>query len=184
MARTFSRMLSLGTVAPAFRLLDTVSRKPLSLAEITLNRPFVLMFICNHCPFVIHLHKGIQQIVGDYEVKGVQFIAISSNDVVNYPADAPNLMTNLFKDLGLNFPYLYDASQEVAKAYQATCTPDFYFFNKNKELVYRGEFDESRPGNLVEVTGNSIRMAIDSLIEEKEVDGNQRPSLGCGIKWK
>jgi thiol-disulfide isomerase/thioredoxin len=184
MARTFSNMLSLGTKASDFLLLDTVSGKTLALNTITTDKSFVLMFICNHCPFVIHLHEGLQQLVSDYKEKGIEFIAINSNDVGRYPQDAPELMTELFENLGLDFPYLFDETQKIAKAYSAACTPDFYVYNQSKELIYRGEFDTSRPGNGVEVTGNSIRKAIDSLLSGRAIDADQKPSLGCGIKWK
>ena len=142
------------------------------------------MFICNHCPFVVHLHEGLQEIVRDYANKEIQFVAINSNDVSNYPEDAPELMTELAQKLGFDFPYLYDETQEVAKIYDAACTPDFYVFNKRKELVYRGQFDDSRPGNDIAVTGESIRGAINSLLEGKGIVENQKPSLGCNIKWK
>jgi thiol-disulfide isomerase/thioredoxin len=184
MARTISNMLPLGTVAPSFLLTDTVSGKTLSLDEITANQPFVLMFICNHCPFVIHLHEGLQHLISDYKTESIQFIAINSNDVERYPEDKPELMTTLFHKLGFGFPYLFDENQEVAKAYDAACTPDFYVFNKNKELTYRGEFDPSRPDNGIEVTGVSIRKAIKGTLEGKAIDENQKPSLGCGIKWR
>lgn len=182
MSLTPSNMLSLGTVAPEFSLLDTVSSQTLKLSQIVKDKPFVMMFICNHCPFVIHLHKGLKQLVNDYQEE-IQFVAINSNDINAYPADAPELMTELFNQLGFDFPYLFDETQEVAKAYDAACTPDFYLFNQDKKLVYRGQFDESRPGNGVIVTGDSIRKAMDDLLIGKSLDDVQKPSMGCNIKW-
>jgi len=184
MARTLSNMLSLGTLAPEFSLLDTISKKKLSLKEVTLGAPFVLMFICNHCPFVIHLHEGLKQLVDDLGEKGVRFMAINSNDVEKYPEDAPQFMTKLFDELGFDFPYFFDESQDIAIAYRAACTPDFYVFDEKKILVYRGEFDDSRPENKVEVTGNPIRKAVDDLLNGHLNSDIQKPSMGCGIKWK
>lgn len=184
MARTPSNMLPLGTKAPSFSLLDTVSGKKLSYAEVSNGQPTVLMFICNHCPFVIHLHEGLQSFVSDYSKQGVKFVAISANDVANYPQDGSALMKELFQQLNFQFPYLYDEMQDVAKAYDAACTPDFYIFNGSEELVYRGQFDGSRPGNGIPVTGSSMRKALDQLLKEGVVAEDQKPSLGCNIKWK
>lgn len=184
MARTLSKMVALGTKAIPFLLPDTVSEQTVSLDDICEGKPFVVMFICNHCPFVIHLHKGLQELVSDYNEKGIQFIAINSNDVKNYPEDSPVLMTKLFEKLGFIFPYLFDESQEVAQAYDATCTPDFYVFDKNKALVYRGQFDDSRPGNEIAITGKSIREAMDCLLKDLPIDTNQKASLGCNIKFR
>ena len=141
------------------------------------------MFICNHCPFVIHVLDEIVSITKKYE-KEISFIAISSNDIVNYPEDSPELMKKLAEEKKFNFPYLFDETQEVAKKYDAACTPDFFVYNSDKQLVYRGQLDDSRPGNDVPVTGHDLRKAIDSLIKGEEIDKNQKPSIGCNIKWK
>ena len=141
------------------------------------------MFICNHCPFVIHVLDEIVSITKKYE-KEISFIAISSNDIVNYPEDSPELMKKLAEEKKFNFPYLFDETQEVAKKYDAACTPDFFIYNSDKQLVYRGQLDDSRPGNDVPVTGYDLRKAIDSLIKGEEIDKNQKPSIGCNIKWK
>jgi thiol-disulfide isomerase/thioredoxin len=183
MSLTPSNMLAIGTVSPDFCLLDTVSGNQLELNSIVKGQPFLVVFICNHCPFVIHLHKGLQELVKTYGDQ-IQFVAINSNDTNHYPEDAPELMTALFTELGFDFPYLFDESQEVAKAYDAACTPDFYLFSKNKKLFYRGQFDDSRPGNGVEVTGSSLRAGIDDLLNGKSINANQNPSVGCNIKWK
>ena len=140
------------------------------------------MFICNHCPFVVHVLDEIISISENY-FKDISFIAISSNDIVNYPEDSPKLMKKLAIDKQFTFPYLYDENQEVAKKYDAACTPDFFLYDKNKKLVYRGQLDDSRPGNNIPVTGKDLRSAIVSLIEGKEIDKNQKPSIGCNIKW-
>ena len=152
MARTPSNMLPLGTQAPSFSLLNTVDDSVFSFNKLE-QKATVVMFICNHCPFVIHLHKGLQSLVSDYKDKEVSFVAINSNDVENYPDDRPELMKVLFDDLGFDFPYLYDETQSVAKAYDAACTPDFYIFDSEMKLAYRGQFDASRPGNNIAVTG-------------------------------
>ncbi len=184
MARTFSNMIPLLTKAPEFELLDTVSGNQLSFSTLKGENATVIMFICNHCPFVIHINEGIVKLANDYGNKEISFIAISSNDVIYQPEDSPELMKKLALDLKYPFPYLYDESQEVAKAYQAACTPDFYIFNKNDELVYRGQLDDSRPGNGIPVTGNDIRKALDCTLNEIEIDSFQKPSIGCNIKWK
>ena len=141
------------------------------------------MFICNHCPFVIHVLDEIVSITKKYDNE-ISFIAISSNDIVNYPEDSPELMKKLAEEKKFNFPYLYDETQEVAKKYDAACTPDFFVYNSDKQLVYRGQLDDSRPGNDIPVTGHDLRKAIDSLINGEEIDKNQKPSIGCNIKWK
>jgi hypothetical protein len=141
------------------------------------------MFICNHCPFVIHVLNEIVSITKKYDNE-ISFIAISSNDIVNYPEDSPELMKKLAEEKKFNFPYLYDETQEVAKKYDAACTPDFFVYNSDKELVYRGQLDDSRPGNDIPVTGHDLRKAIDSLINGEKIDKNQKPSIGCNIKWK
>jgi len=184
MASTLSNMLPLGTIAPGFILFDTVSGEEISLFENRGDKATVIFFICNHCPFVIHVNDELVRTANDYADKGITFIAISSNDVLNYPDDAPHLMRKKAIELKYPFPYLYDESQEVAKAYDAACTPDTYVFDKNLKLVYRGQLDEARPGNGIEVTGKDLRHALDCLQEEKENKEIQKPSIGCGIKWK
>lgn len=184
MARTPSNMLPLGTPAPDFTLLDTVSGKTVSLDELKSDKATVIMFICNHCPFVKHVDEAIVSLTKDYQAKGVSVIAISSNDVENYPQDSPELMKEEAEKVGYTFPYLYDETQEVAKAYDAACTPDFYVFDKDLKCAYRGQLDDSRPGNDKPVTGKDLRAALDEILEGKEVSAPQIPSLGCNIKWK
>ncbi len=184
MAETLSNMLPLGTIAPDFKLYDTVSEMDASLGELKGFYGTVVMFICNHCPFVIHLNKAISTLAKEYVSKGVNCIAISSNDVVNYPQDGPQLMKENVIENEFIFPYLYDETQEVAEAYAAACTPDFYLFNTKLELVYRGQFDDSRPGNQKPITGDDLKSAIDALLYKKEMLVEQKPSIGCGIKWK
>jgi len=184
MASTSSNMLPLGTIAPGFILYDTISGEELSLFENRGDKATVIYFICNHCPFVIHVNDELVRLANDYTKKNVSFIAISSNDVLNYPDDAPHLMRKKAKELKYPFPYLYDESQEVAKAYDAACTPDIYLFDANLKLVYRGQLDDSRPGNGIKVTGKDLRHALDCLMTGKENNEVQEPSIGCGIKWK
>ena len=184
MARTPSNMLPLLTKAPSFHLLDTVSDTFCSLEEVKGPNGTVVMFICNHCPFVIHVNPEIAKLGREYRDKGIGFVAISSNDVENYPQDAPHLMKIKAKEEGYTFPYLYDETQEVAKAYDAACTPDFYLFDADTQLVYRGQLDDSRPGNGIPLTGNDLRNAMDALLEGKEISALQKPSIGCNIKWK
>ncbi len=184
MANTPSNMIPLGTKAPDFNLFDTVSDSHLSLQQIKGEIGTVIMFICNHCPFVIHINSEIVKIANNYTEKGIQFIAISSNDIVNYPQDSPEKMKVLAKNENYPFPYLYDESQEVAKAYDAACTPDLYVFNNQLKLTYRGQLDDSRPGNNLPVTGKDLKHALDCLIANKENTTIQKPSIGCNIKWK
>ena len=184
MARTPSNMIPLGTIAPEFTLPDTVSGKTLSLDAIKGDKGTVIMFICNHCPFVKHVNAGIVQMAKDYGSRDIGFVAISSNDVENYPDDAPELMTVNAREEGYTFPYLYDESQDVATAYDAACTPDFYLFDSALSLVYRGQMDGSRPGNDIPVTGEDLRAAIDAILEGRPVNQEQKPSIGCNIKWK
>ena len=183
MARTPSNMVSLGTLAPSFKLLNTIDDKTIISDNYFNKKGTIIMFICNHCPFVIHVLDEIVSITKKYE-KEISFIAISSNDIVNYPEDSPELMKKLAEEKKFNFPYLFDETQEVAKKYDAACTPDFFIYNSDKQLVYRGQLDDSRPGNDVPVTGHDLRKAIDSLIKGEEIDKNQKPSIGCNIKWK
>lgn len=184
MALTPSNMLPLGTKAPDFKLIDAISNKTLSLQELTSDKATVVIFMCNHCPFVKHILPKLLEFIHTYQAKGVAFIAINSNDVENYPDDAPEKMHTLGKLLDFSFPYLFDASQEIAKAYQAACTPDFYVFDKDLSCVYRGRFDESRPGNNIAVTGHDLGHALNNLLAGKAIDKNQLPSVGCNIKWK
>lgn len=183
MARTPSTMLPLGTKAPDFSLFDVVTEKHLDLKHLKGKKGTVVMFICNHCPFVIHVNTTISDLARKYQVKNIDFIAISSNDVKNYPEDAPHLMKKVAEEQGYTFPYLYDENQEIAKAYQAACTPDFYLFDGNLELVYRGQLDDSRPGNAIPSTGKDLSCAMDALLDGSQIDQNQKPSIGCGIKW-
>lgn len=184
MARTPSTMIALGTKAPDFVLPDTVSGTELSLENIKGEIATVIMFICNHCPFVKHVNEELVKLANDYKSKGIGFVAINSNDVINHPDDSPVLMTEVAKQLKYPFPYLYDESQETAKGYEAACTPDFFIYDKDLQLVYRGQLDNSRPGNEIPVTGKDIRQALDSLISNEPVPQEQRPSIGCNIKWK
>ncbi|MRI02015.1 redoxin domain-containing protein [Kriegella sp. EG-1] len=183
MSDTPSNMLPLGTKAADFTLLDTVSEEHLSLDKLKGNKGTVIMFICNHCPFVLHVNPIIIELAKKYLEKGISFIAISSNDVKKYPQDAPHLMKKVAKKLMYPFPYLYDKSQEVAKAYQAACTPDFYLFDNMLKLVYRGQIDDSRPGNGKPLTGNDLHSALKALLKNEKINQVQKPSIGCNIKW-
>lgn len=184
MANTPSNMIALGTKAPYFSLLDTVSGHILSLNELQGSKGTVIMFICNHCPFVIHINTELVTIANTYLKKGIRFIAISSNDVINYPQDGPDKMKVHAENEHYPFPYLYDDTQEVAKAYNAACTPDLYLFDSNLKLTYRGQLDDSRPGNNIPITGHDLKHALNCLIEDKENTLPQKPSIGCNIKWK
>ncbi len=183
MALTESTMMALGTKAPDFKLLDTVSKKHYTLQELKSEKATVIMFICNHCPFVIHLNKKIVEVANAYQAKGISFIAISSNSIESHPQDGPDYMTVHAKEQGYPFPYLFDATQEVARAYSAACTPDFFIFDKDLLCVYRGRFDETRP-NVGSPTGKDLTLALDALLIGDEVSILQRPSMGCNIKWK
>jgi peroxiredoxin len=186
MALTPSNMLELGTIAPNFTLPDTVSGKQISLSEIRSDTAIVIMFLCNHCPYVVHVNPEIVRIVEDYTSKGICFVGISSNDAEKYPADAPDKMTIHAEDTNYSFPYLYDETQAVARAYDAACTPDFYVFDKELKLVYRGRLDDSRPR--VEqpkpLTGKDLRDALDAVLNKLPINVVQYPSMGCNIKWK
>ena len=184
MAQTPSNMLPLGTEAPMFNLLDTVSGEKKTLQDVKGKKGTVIMFICNHCPFVIHVNKAIVALADNYIQKGISFVAISSNDILKYPQDSPEKMKTLAENEKYSFPYLYDATQEVAKLYEAACTPDFYLFEEDLKLVYRGQLDSSRPGNGIPVTGEDLRNAMDCLLEGEENNAPQKPSIGCNIKWK
>ncbi len=184
MARTPSNPFPKGSLAPNFRLPDTVSDKDLSLTDVKGEEGTVVMFICNHCPFVIHVNSELVKMANEYTAKGFGFVAISSNDVVNYPQDGPEKMKVHATEVGYPFPYLYDETQEVAKAYDAACTPDLYVFDANLKSVYHGQLDDSRPGNGKPLTGESIRVVLDSLLETQSYEGEEKPSIGCNIKWK
>lgn len=184
MAKTFSSMIELGTQAPNFSLLDTKTQKIISLTNNKSDIATVIMFICNHCPYVKHIQSKISEIAQFYQKKGVVFIAISSNDALAYPADAPEEMRKEAELFHYPFPYLYDETQEVAKAYHAACTPDFYIFDKNLLCVYRGRFDAATPGNGLPVTGEDLSQALDNVLNGVPVNENQQPSIGCNIKWK
>ena len=184
MALTESNMLPLGTKAPAFELPDTVSGNTLSLDSLQSDKATVIMFLCNHCPYVIHVNEGLVNLVSRYREKGVAFIGISSNDAVKYPQDGPEQMKVNAQKVGYSFPYLYDESQDVAKAYDAACTPDFYVFDGEMKLAYRGRLDGSRPSNGIPVTGDDLAAAIDAVLNDEPVSEIQVPSAGCNIKWK
>ena len=184
MVKTASAMIPLGTKAPQFALRDVITGKMIS-PEAKQNVPAtVICFICNHCPYVRHINHGLVVLARKYMPKGVSFIAINANDVAAYPDDAPEHMKQVAQDLQYPFPYVFDETQEVARAYVAACTPDFYVFDGDLALVYRGQFDDSRPGNEVPVTGKDIGAALDAVLSRKTIDSNQKPSLGCNIKWK
>jgi len=184
MAATPSSMLPLGTKAPDFLLPDTVSGEKRSLKELAGQKGTVIMFICNHCPYVKHVNRELVKLALDYRPKGIGFVAISSNDAVSYPDDAPEKMREHARIEGYPFPYLYDESQEVARAYQAACTPDFYLFDQELACFYRGQLDGSRPKNDVPVTGKDLRKALEALLHGEAPPPNQLPSIGCNIKWK
>lgn len=176
-------MLSLGTKAPDFRLPDTTG-KQVSLADFPGARALLVVFMCNHCPYVKHIRSGLAQFARDYVPKGVTVIGINSNDALNYPADSPSKMAQEVASAGYVFPYLYDETQAVAKAYRAACTPDFFLFDHQKALAYRGQFDDSRPGNGLPVTGRDLREATEAVLTGKAPAARQIPSIGCNIKWK
>lgn len=184
MAKTASSMVELGTSAPHFCLTNVFDGKLVSLDDHKPYKATVIMFICNHCPYVKHTNSGMIALAKDYASKSIRFIAINSNDVTQYPDDSPEQMKKTAEELAYPFPYLYDETQEVAKAYSAACTPDFYVYNDELALVYRGQLDDSRPGNNIPVTGASIRAALDSLLKNEPITVEQKPSLGCNIKWK
>ncbi len=178
-------MLPLGTIAPGFQLPDT-NGKVVSLSHFNGAPATLVMFICNHCPYVIHIREQLAKLGREYQEKGAAVVAINSNDAKNYPADSPEKMKEETANAGYTFPYLFDETQEVAKAYRAACTPDFFVFNKELKLVYRGQLDDSRPrvANPLPVTGRDLRAALDAVLAGQEVPANQTPSMGCNIKWK
>lgn len=184
MALTPSNMLPLGTTAPHFELLDTVSERMMTLDELKSDKATLIMFICNHCPYVKHIREELVRITEDFQSNGVSIVAISSNDVGAYPEDSPEMMKEEARKFGYQFPYLYDETQTIARQYHAACTPDFYLFGDELQLVYRGQLDGSRPGNEVPLTGTDLRTAIDDLLKGNPVTEEQKPSIGCNIKWK
>jgi peroxiredoxin len=184
MALTPSTMLPLGTIAPEFNLIDSISNEAHSLKALKSETATVIMFICNHCPFVIHVRDGIVKLANDYHPRGISFIAISSNDANQYPQDGPEKMREIAEQYNFPFPYLFDATQHIAKAYQAACTPEFFIFEKNLELVYHGQMDDSRPGNDIPVNGKDLRNALENILQGTTVNVDQKPSIGCNIKWK
>jgi len=183
MVRTASTMLPLGTAAPDFSLPD-VDGKTVSLADFADAPALVVIFMCNHCPYVKHVAAGLARLAREYQQRGVAVVGINSNDVANFPDDAPAKMAQEVELRGYTFPYLFDETQEVAKAYQAACTPDFYVFDKDRKLAYRGQMDASRPGSAVEVTGQDLRAALDAVLAGNPAPQDQKPSIGCNIKWK
>lgn len=179
-----STALPLGTVAPNFALLDTASDQIVSLQDVASNKATVIMFLCNHCPYVQHILTELVQVANEYQQKGVRFVGISANDAANSPQDGPQQMRELAKEKSFPFPYLYDQTQQVARTYQAVCTPEFYVFDRNMRLAYHGQFDDARPKNDVPVTGRDLRQALDALLAGQPVVADQKPGIGCGIKWK
>lgn len=183
MARTLSMMTELGTVAESFSLPDSRA-KLWTTAEVRGERGLLVAFICNHCPFVKHVREAFAEFAREYQRQGLGIVAINANDITTHPADSPDKMALEATEAGYDFPYLYDASQETAKSYGATCTPDFFLYDSNLNLVYRGQFDDSRPGNDQPVTGASLRAAADALLAGLEISEDQKPSVGCNIKWR
>jgi peroxiredoxin len=183
MSKTYSEMLPLGTEAPEFTLPD-IDGKLVSFNDFKGSLALSVIFMCNHCPYVKHVQKELLNLIREYQKKGIAFVGINSNDVESYPEDHPDEMKKNARKNNFTFPYLYDQDQSIAKAYHAACTPDFFLFDKNFKLVYRGQMDDSRPGNDIPVTGNDLRSALNCILEEKPVASLQKPSIGCNIKWK
>ncbi|PIV85073.1 MAG: thioredoxin family protein [Nitrospirae bacterium CG17_big_fil_post_rev_8_21_14_2_50_50_9] len=184
MTLTASNMLPLGTIAPPFTLPDPVDGGEKRLNELKSDKATVVMFICNHCPYVKHIREELVSVSSEYIKKGISFVAVNANDAGNYPDDSPQRMKEVAEAFGYPFPYLYDESQETARAYKAACTPDFYVFDGDLKLVYRGQFDDSRPGSGIPVTGKDLRGALDRILRGEPVSPDQKPSMGCNIKWK
>lgn len=184
MVLTPSTMLALGSPAPDFQLPDVVSGDTVTLGSFADKEALLVMFICRHCPFVVHIQEELARLGNDYEARNLGIVAISSNDAENYPDDSPANLKAMAEELGFAFPYCYDESQEVARAYKAACTPDFFLFDGQRELVYRGQLDASRPGNDEPVTGRDLREAMDAVLSGAAVSSDQTPSIGCNIKWK
>lgn len=178
-----SKMVPLGTNLPQFKLTDVISGKTFSDKDFQ-NKPLLVMFICNHCPYVMHIIEKLVEVSKEYITKGVSFVAINPNDIESYPEDSPEKMKEYARKFGYPFPYLFDESQEVAQRFDAACTPDFFLFDSNVSLVYRGQFDDSRPGNNIPVTGKDLKRALDCIIFGEKIDFEQKPSIGCSIKWK
>jgi peroxiredoxin len=184
MALTESTMLALGTPAPDFHLPDLISGKTIGLSDLSGTKALLVMFICRHCPYVQHVRGELARLGADYTEKSLRIVAVSSNDAATYPDDAPDSLRSMATELGFNFPFLYDETQQTARDYSAACTPDFFLFDEARRLAYRGQLDDSRPGNGKPLTGRDLRAAIDTLLRGETVDPNQRPSVGCNIKWK
>ncbi len=184
MALTPSTMIALGTPAPDFSLVDVVSGKKISPKTFAGKKGLLLMFICRHCPYVQHIKKELARLGKDYAAKDLGIVAISSNDAENYPEDSPESLKEFAQEMGFNFPFCYDETQSVARAYQAACTPDFFLYDSKGSLVYRGQLDDSRPGNGKPVDGKDLRRALDALLAGRPVSSQQKPSVGCNIKWK
>ncbi len=184
MTRTASTMLELGTPAPDFHLPEPVTGREVSLDDFRDAPALLVTFLCNHCPYVQHIRHRFAELIRDYQGKGLAAVSVNSNDVAHYPDDAPEKMIEEVRNIGYTFPYLYDDTQEVAKAYRAACTPDFFLFDRNRRLAYRGQFDDARPGNDAPVTGKDLAAAVDAVLAGRAVPANQKPSLGCNIKWK
>lgn len=179
-----SAMLPIGTTAPPFDLLDVVTGQRYSLDSFATRTGLLVMFICRHCPYVVHVEQELARLGHDYQETNLGIIAISSNDAKNYPDDAPPKLKEMAIRLGFTFPFCHDETQEVAKAYRAACTPEFYLFDRDRRLAYHGQLDDSRPGNHKPITGRDLRTAIQAVLSGKPIEGNQRPSIGCSIKWK
>jgi peroxiredoxin len=184
MALTVSNMMPLATIAPDFNLLDVISGKEISLKQYKSDIATVILFICNHCPYVKHIQHELVKLALEYQKKGIQFIAISSNDPQDYPEDSPEKMREIAQEFNYPFPYLFDESQEVAKMYQAACTPDIYVFDRELRCVYRGRFDDSRPGKDIPVTGRDLSTVLDCILQGMPIAEKQEPSIGCNIKWR
>lgn len=184
MSRTESTMLPLGTMLPAFELPDVVTGRTITPSEFLGSKALLVMFICRHCPYVKHVQNELARLGNDYTNRSAAILAISSNDAAGYPEDAPDKLREMATELGFNFPFCYDETQDVARAFTAACTPDFFLFDKNRRLAYRGQLDSSRPGNKIPVTGGDLRSAIEALLNDGRVDAKQIPSIGCNIKWR
>jgi len=185
MSRTESTMLELGTPAPDFSLPQPATGNSLSLSSFTGNKALLVIFMCNHCPYVLHIHKQLNELIREYQPKGIAAVAINANDVDNYPDDSPDKMVTLATEMDYCFPYLFDEEQSVAKAYKAACTPDFFLFDEQMKLAYRGQFDTSRPRNDEAVTGADMRKAFEAVLAGTAIpEADQKPSMGCNIKWK
>ncbi|TVU55475.1 MAG: thioredoxin family protein [Arthrospira sp. PLM2.Bin9] len=183
MALTASTMLSLGTIAPDFQLPDVTSGEIISVDTFKDKKALLVMFICCHCPFVKHIENELAKLGHDYQPLGIGIVAISANSIKTHPQDGPEYLKNQAETVGFSFPYCYDETQEVAQAYTAACTPDFFLFNSDRQLVYRGQLDDSRPGNNLPVTGADLRAALDAILADQPINSDQKPSIGCNIKW-